>query len=165
MSDILPYRSDYYPVLGQIVSEIDVAGIINGIVDAGDSQAKIDVGTFVCLMIHNLLGDVNIRLYNMRGFSEDKALPLLVPWKPDIDLDEINDDRAARALDAVWNAGPQKIFSAIANRVIHIHELDTSIIHGDTTSISFHGMFDDLDLNPFIPVITLGHNKDHRPDL
>ena len=165
MSDILPYRADYYPVLGQIVSEIDVAGIINRIVDTGESQAKIDVGTFVCLMIHNLLGDVNIRLYNMRGFSEDKALPLLVPWKPDIDLDEINDDRAARALDAVWNAGPQKIFSAIANRVIHIHELDTSIIHGDTTSISFHGMFDDLDLNPFIPVITLGHNKDHRPDL
>jgi len=79
MSDILPYRADYYPVLGQIVSEIDVAGIINRIVDAGDSQTKIDVGTFVCLMIHNLLGDVNIRLYNMRGFSEDKALPLLVP--------------------------------------------------------------------------------------
>jgi len=165
MSDILPYRADYYPVLGQIMNEIDVAGTINGIVDAGDSQAKIDVGTFVCLMIHNLLGDVNIRLYNMGGFFEDKALPLLVPWKPDVDLDEINDDRAARVLDAVWNADPQKIFSAIANRIIYIHELDTSIIHGDTTSISFHGMFDDLDLNPFIPVITLGHNKDHRPDL
>jgi transposase len=116
-------------------------------------------------MIHNLLGDVNIRLYNMGGFFEDKALPLLVPWKPDIDLDEINDDRAARVLDAVWRSDPQKTFSAIANRVIYIHELDTSIIHGDTTSISFHGMFDDLDLNPFIPVITHSHNKDQRPDL
>jgi transposase len=141
MGDILPFRADYYPVLGQIMSEIDVAGTINNVVDADDSQSKIDVGTFVCLMIHNLLGDVNIRLYNMSGFFEDKALPLLVPWKPGISLDEINDDRAARVLDAIWRSDPQKIFSAIANRVIYIHELDTSIIHGDTTSISFHVVF------------------------
>jgi hypothetical protein len=93
--------ADYYPVLGQIMREMDVAGTINRTVDAGDSQAKIDVGTFVCLMIHNLLGDVNIRLYNMDSFFEDKALPLLVPWKPYIGIIEINDDRAARELDTM----------------------------------------------------------------
>jgi len=137
MLDILPYRADYYPVLGQIMREMDVAGTINRIVDARDSQAKIDVGTFVCLMIHNLLGDVNIRLYNMDSFFEDKALPLLVPWKSYIDISEINDDRAARVLDTMWVADPQKVFSAVANESIRIHELDTSIIHGDTTSKSF----------------------------
>ncbi|GAI28781.1 unnamed protein product, partial [marine sediment metagenome] len=104
MLDILPYRADYYPVLGQIMKEMDVAGTINRIVNAGDSQAKIDTGTFVCLMVHNLLGDVNIRLYTMDDFFEDKALPLLVPWDPDIDIDDINDDRAARVLDAMWDA-------------------------------------------------------------
>ena len=165
MLDILPYRADYYPVLGQIMREMDVAGTINRIVDAGDSQAKIDVGTFVCLMIHNLLGDVNIRLYNMDSFFEDKALPLLVPWKPDVDLDEINDDRAARVLDAMWMADPQKVFSAVANESIRIHELDTSIIHGDTTSKSFQGVFDNTDGDELAPIVTFGHNKDHRPDL
>lgn len=165
MSDILPCRADYYPVLGHIMNEVDVAGAINNVVDTDDSQSKIDVGTFVCLMIHNLLGDVNIRFYTMDGFFEDKALPLLVPWKPDISLDEINDDRAARVLDAVWNADPQKVFSAVVNEVVRFHELDVDVIHGDTTSKSFYGMFDDLEFNPLAPLITYGHNKDHRPDL
>jgi len=165
MLDILPYRADYYPVLGQIMKEMDVAGTINRIVHEGDSQAKIDAGTFVCLMVHNLLGDVNIRLYTMDDFFEDKALPLLVPWDPDIDLSDINDDRAARVLDAMWDADPQKVFSAVSNDAIRLHELDTSIIHGDTTSKSFQGMFDNTDADELAPIVTFGHNKDHRPDL
>ncbi|MEA3458318.1 MAG: IS1634 family transposase [Candidatus Thermoplasmatota archaeon] len=165
MLDILPYRADYYPVLGQIMKEMDVAGTINRIVNAGDSQAKIDAGTFVCLMVHNLLGDVNIRLYTMDDFFEDKALPLLVPWDPDIDIDDINDDRAARVLDAMWDADPQKVFSAVSNEAIRLHDLDTSVIHGDTTSKSFQGVFDNTDGSELAPVVTFGHSKDHRPDL
>jgi transposase len=165
MSDILPYRADYYPVLGQIMKEMDVARTINKIVNAGDSQAKIDAGTFVCLMVHNLLGDVNIRLYTMDDFFEDKALPLLVPWDSDIDIDDINDDRAARVLDDIWDADPQKVFSAVSNEAIRLHELDTSIIHGDTTSKSFQGVFDNTDGSELAPVVTFGHSKDHRPDL
>jgi transposase len=165
MSDIFPYRADYYPVLGQIMNEMDVAGVINKVVSTDDSQAKIDVGTFVCLMVHNLLGDVNIRLYTMDDFFEDKALPLLVPWNPDVDRDEINDDRAARVLDAVWEADPQKMFSAVANEAIRLHKLDTSIIHSDTTSKMFQGVFDTEDVDVLAPVVTFGHTKDHRPDL
>jgi len=165
MLDILPYRADYYPVLGQIMKEMDVAGTINRIVNAGDSQAKVDVGTFVCLMVHNLLGDVNIRLYTMDDFFEDKALPLLVPWNPDIDLSDINDDRAARVLDALWDADPQKVFSAVAHEAVRFHELDTSVIHGDTTSKSFQGVFETADGAELAPVVTFGHSKDHRPDL
>ena len=165
MLDILPYRADYYPVLGQIMKEMDVAGTVNRIVNAGDSQAKIDTGTFVCLMVHNLLGDVNIRLYTMDDFFEDKALPLLVPWNPDIDLSDINDDRAARVLDALWDADPQKVFSAVAHEAVRFHELDTSVIHGDTTSKSFQGVFETADGAELAPVVTFGHSKDHRPDL
>jgi len=165
MLDILPYRADYYPVLGQIMKEMNVAGTINRIVNAGDYQTKIDTGTFVCLMVHNLLGDVNIRLYTMDDFFEDKALPLLAPWNPDINLSDINDDRAARVLDAMWDADPQKVFSAVSNEAIRLHELDTSIIHGDTTSKSFQGVFENTDGHELAPIITFGHNKDHRPDL
>jgi len=116
-------------------------------------------------MVHNLLGDVNIRLYTMDDFFEDKALPLLVPWDPDIDIDDINDDRAARVLNAMWDADPQKVFSAVAHEAVRFHELDTSIIHGDTTSKSFQGVFDNTDGAELAPVVTFGHSKDHRPDL
>jgi len=101
----------------------------------------------------------------MDDFFEDKALPLLVPWNPDIDLSDINDDRAARVLDALWDADPQKVFSAVAHEAVRFHELDTSVIHGDTTSKSFQGVFETADGAELAPVVTFGHSKDHRPDL
>jgi transposase len=165
LDEILPFRADYYPVLGQLMNEIDLAGTINRVVNIQASQANIDVGTFVGLIIHHMLGDVNIKMYSMHEFFEDKALPLLVPWKPDMDISEINDDRAARVLDAVWNADPQKVFSAVVNEAISVHSLETDVIHGDTTSKSFHGAYDEQSEEIGAPLITYGHPKDHRPDL
>jgi len=163
--DVFPYRADYYPIIGQLLHEMNVAEKVNRVVEADEAQANIDVGTFVCLMIHNLLGDVNIRLYRMQEFFQDKALPLMIPWKPDVNLDEINDDRAARVLDVVWKADPQKVFSVVANQAVRLHVLDTSIIHGDTTSKSFQGTFDNMDGHMLTPLVTYGYSKDHRPDL
>ena len=165
MPDVFPYRGDYYPVLGQLLNEMNIAETINNVINIGDSQAKIDVGTFTCLMILNMLGDVNIRLYRMKEFFEDKALPLMIPWMPDIDINDINDDRAARVLEAIWNADPQKIFSAVSNVAIRVHELDTNIIHADTTSMSFEGAFENQDVDGMAPLIIEGYSKDHRPDL
>jgi len=165
MTELQPFRADYHPVLGQLMKEMGLSEVINDVVNVEDSQAKIDIGTFTCLILHNLLGDVNIRFFMMQSFFEDKALPLLVPWKPDINLAEINDDRAARVLDAIWKADPQKVFARVANRAIQIHELDTHIIHGDTTSKSFTGAFMDQNEEGRVPFITHGYNKDHRPDL
>lgn len=56
MDEILPMKADYHPVLGQLMNEMDLAGVINQAVDIPDSQANIDVGTFVCLFIHHMLG-------------------------------------------------------------------------------------------------------------
>jgi len=163
--NILPYRGSYYPVLGQLLHEINVAEEINKVIDVQDTQANIDVGTFTCLMILNILGDVNIRLYRMGEFFEDKALPLMIPWKPDITPEEITDDRAARVLDALWAADPQKIFSAVTHAAIRVHNIDISVIHGDTTSKSFIGAFENSEENGLAPWITHGYNKEHRPDL
>ncbi len=165
MSNILPYRADYYPILGHLLDEMQVAKAIDETITVDDSQSKIDVGTFTCLFILNLLGDVNVRLFRMHEFFEDKALPLLIPWKPDIELDEINDDRAGRVLDALWKADPQKVLSAVVNEAIRIHNLDTNEIHCDTTSKSFQGAYDHQDAEGMVPLITYGYNKDHRPDL
>jgi len=142
MDGILPLKADYYPVLGQLMNEMDLVGVINRAINIPDSQANIDVGTFVCLIIHHMLADVNIKMYKMNDFFIDKAMPLLVPWKPDIDINEINDDRAARILDSIWEANPQKVFSAVVDAAIPLHSLETNMIHSDTTSKSFYGAYD-----------------------
>ncbi|MFO8109637.1 MAG: IS1634 family transposase [Thermoplasmata archaeon] len=164
-SDLLPYRADYHPVLGQLMKELGFPDVINDIVESPNSQAVIDAGTFVALFIHHMLGDMNIKMYRMHEFFQDKALPLLIPWNPNIDLAEINDDRAGRVLDAIWNANPQKVFSTVVDFAIRSHSLETDVIHGDTTSKSFQGAYDDQIEEIGIPFITQGCSKDHRPDL
>ena len=165
MDDILPMKADYHPVLSQLMNEMNLADVINQVVDIPDSQANIDVGTFVCLIIHHMLGDVNVKMYRMDEFFNDKAMPLLVPWKPDIDFNDINDDRAARVLDSIWEANPQKVFSAVVDAVIPLHSLETNMIHADTTSKSFHGAYDKATDAMGAPNITYGYTKDYRPDL
>lgn len=162
---LLPYRADHYPLVGNLLHKIDLARVFSNIAEPEASQAEIDVGTVTSLMILNILGDVNIRLYRLKEFFEEKALPLLVPWKPDIKLSQINDDRAARALDAIWKADPKKVFTAVAHQAIKTYDLDTSIIHVDTTSKSFYGAYDTQDEDDSVPNIKHGHPKDHRPDL
>ena len=161
--DPIPFRADYHPVLGQLMKELKFPEIINEVVEPPNSQAKIDAGTFVALFIHHMLGDVNIKMYRMHEFFEDKALPLFTPWNPDIELTEINDDRAARVLDAIWEANPQRVFSTVVDSAISSHSLKTDVIHGDTTSKSFQGAYENQ--GDLAPLITLGHSKDHRPDL
>jgi len=165
MDKILPLKADYHPVLGQLMNEMDLADVINRVMDIPGSQANIDVGTFVCLFIHHILGDVNVKMYRMDEFFTDKAMPLLLPWKPDIDINEINDDRAARVLDSIWKANPQKVFSAVVDAVIPLHSLETNSIHADTTSKSFYGAYDKAIDAVDVPNITYGYSKDHRPDL
>ena len=165
MDRILPLKADYHPVLGQLMNEMDLAGVINRVMGIPGSQANIDVGTFVCLFIHHILGDINVKMYRMDEFFTGKAMPLLIPWKPDIDVNEINDDRAARVLDSIWKANPQKVFSAVVDAVIPLHSLETNSIHADTTSKSFYGAYNKAIDGVDVPDITYGYPKDHRPDL
>ena len=165
MDRILPLKADYHPVLGQLMNEMDLADVINRVMDIPGSQANIDVGTFVCLFIHHILGDVNVKMYRMDEFFTDKAMPLLIPWKPDIDINEINDDRAARVLDSIWKVNPQKVFSAMVDAVIPLHSLETNSIHADTTSKSFYGAYDKSIDAVDVPNIIYGYSKDHRHDL
>jgi len=74
----------------------------------------------------------------------------------------INDDRAARTLDALVSAQARNLFFLLALHVIKQFELDTSRVHQDTTSVTFHGAYESSVQEPRI---THGNNKDHRPDL
>ncbi len=158
-------RADYHPILGQLMEEIDLAGTINSIVQPDDTQVNVDAGTYVGLFIHHILGDVNIKMYKMDGFFKDKALPLLIPWKPDFSVADINDDRAGRVLDALWEANPQQVFGAVVNSAIAVHGLSTDVVHADTTSKSFQGAYDSDFDDETVPQVNLGYSKDHQPDL
>lgn len=74
----------------------------------------------------------------------------------------INDDRIARALDALVSSRARSLFFRLALHIIKSFEVDTSRVHHDTTTVTFHGAYASSVREP---KITYGINKDHRPDL
>ncbi len=114
---------------------------------------------------------------------------------PGVSLAEFHDVRLGRMLDAIWDAGVERLHSALALRIIAWSRLELGTLHFDTTSLSFYGAYEeDLDdqwapeLSPLLdprqvqtraprvernedgdgrtaPVVTHGYAKNHRHDL
>ena len=84
------------------------------------------------------------------------------------DVDGLNDDRLGRALDRMFEADRASLMTAVITRAVKTFEIDVKQLHCDTTTVTFSGAYekqrDALTKDP-PPVITFGHNKDHRPDL
>lgn len=80
----------------------------------------------------------------------------------DIPADALNDDRIARALDAI---APEleKIVGSVGAQAITAFGIDVSRLHWDMTSISLHGAYPQTD--PEFAAPRFGHPKDRRPDL
>jgi transposase len=80
----------------------------------------------------------------------------------------LNDDRLGRALDHLRRADRASLLTALVLHTVRAFEIDLSELHQDTTTVSFCGDYagqppPDQAGRP--PHITLGYNKDHRPDL
>jgi len=80
----------------------------------------------------------------------------------------LNDDRIGRALDRLYEADLATLMTALVVRAVREFKIDMSQVHSDTTTVTFSGAYDgqkDKEQLDRPPLITFGHNKDHRPDL
>lgn len=161
--NISAYRADYLPLLGQLMNQMKLPQIINEAVTKPNSQAIVDAGTMISGMILNLLSDAKIRLYRLYHFFEDKPMPLIFPWKPDIAPSNFTEERAGNVLDEFYRSNPQKIFSMLTHSNIKLYNINTNSIRVDTTSKSFYGAYETNMPEPID--ITQGFSKDKRHDL
>lgn len=79
-----------------------------------------------------------------------------------------NDDRIGRALDRLYELDPASLMTAVVTKAVREFDLDLRQIHNDTTTVTFSGAYEgqlDMSAAKRPPLITFGHNKDHRPDL
>lgn len=122
-------------------------------------QGILDHAKAIGVLIHNVLTSAGplYRLANWAEPIEAGALGLTEEQKG-----AMNDDRIARALDALASERARGIWFRLALRAIKHWELFIKRIHFDTTSVTFFG---DYKTSIHEPRITKGHNKDHRPDL
>ena len=95
----------------------------------------------------------------------DARLLGLAPAQQDL----LNDDRLGRALERLFDADRASLLTELIVDMIEAFAIDCSQLHNDSTTVTFAGSYPQADGRPragqSTPIITHGHNKDHRPDL
>lgn len=147
-----------HPIVQHFLERMCVAEIIRSCV-GGSRQSELDHGQAITVLVHNLVQSPG-PLYRVGEWAaplEAHVLGLTPGQKG-----SINDDRIARALDALSSERGRSVFFRLALRTIKQFSIDTERIHHDTTTVTFSGRYASSLTSP---VITYGNNKDYRPDL
>lgn len=147
-----------HPIVAQYLERMNLEAILRGAL-GGARQGVLDHARTLSVLVHNLLVSPG-PLYRIADWAaplEPHVLGLTPAQKA-----TLNDDRVARALDALVSERARGIWFRLALRIIKQFQVDTARVHCDTSTVTFHGKYES---SVSEPRITHGHNKDHRPDL
>jgi hypothetical protein len=109
-------------------------------------------GQVIEALVYNRLLDPS-PLYHVSGWFENAGMETLLVFS----AGKLNDDRLARALDAVAYAN-QDVHTAATLQAVSTFDFDTRLVHHDTTNFYFTGDYDGQEW------ITNGYSRDKRPD-
>ena len=152
-------RTDHLPVIAAFCRRINLIEIINRIVP---TEMEVSVGTIMQGMVLDTLSGRS-PLYRLTSFFEHQDTELLLGEA--VATTSFNDTTVARAMDAVFEVGAEKVFSAVAFKASCEFSLDTKHVHFDTTSVNLWGDYDQCFPDSGSINVTYGYSKDHRPDL
>ncbi len=113
-------------------------------------------------MILNGLGFVSAPLYLFSRFFEGKPTEHLLG--EGVEPEHLNDDKLARVLEKLFDAGLTSLFVEIALEAVNREGVQIDRLHLDATSFSVHGRYRSEEEEEDIR-ITHGYSRDHRPDL
>jgi hypothetical protein len=144
------------PVVAEYSRRLDLVGIIDRACPVRD-VAIVSHGQVIEALIANRLTSP-APMWRVGDWAREWAVEQALG----VDPGALNDDRIARALDAI---APEldRIVGSVGVRAIAGFGLDVARLHWDMTSISLYGAYEDTD--PDHPAPRFGHPKDRRPDL
>ncbi|MDI6800399.1 MAG: IS1634 family transposase [Actinomycetota bacterium] len=154
-------HAEHLPVVATFMERMGIVDTINA---AAPTEMVVDSGTVVKLMVLDTLSGRS-PLYRLETFAESIDTGLLLGRETPSTA--FNDTTLGRAMDAVYEAGTEKLFSQIALRAAMAYplEVNTLHVHFDTTSVNVWGDYRMCEEGCDGLKITHGHSKDKRPDL
>jgi len=144
------------PVVAGFCQRLDIAGIVDRAAPIRDI-ARASHGQVIEALVANRLTSPTPMVHVAdwaRGWAVEHALG--------VDADVLNDDRIARALDALAPV-LEEVTGSVGAAAIAAYGVDVSQMHWDMTSISLYGAYPATDADYLEP--RYGHPKDRRPDL
>jgi transposase len=162
------YRSrtlDHLGLIAGMIDELGLVELIDTVLPQNQQQRRVSVGGCVKAMILNGLGFINRALYLMPHFFQDKPIERLLG--PGIIAEHLNDDTLGRALDSIYEYGPEQLYGQLAAQTVKRLDLSCATGHIDATSFHADGAYnsDQEQVPQGCIQITEGYSRDHRPDL
>jgi hypothetical protein len=155
------------PLVAHFARRIGLPGLLDRWVPPDDARLALDPATVLSVVVANLCtGHRPLYALGEWAAAYDPAPLGLAGGQAGL----LNDDRAGRMLDRLFLADRGSLLTELMTGVITEFGIDCSRLHNDSTSVSVHGAYqaagggEDVAGIP-TPAITLGHSKDHRPDL
>jgi transposase len=147
-----------HPILRHFLAKMSFASIVASCLGRS-REGLLDHAQALGVLVQNILLSP-APLYRIAQWAEPVGAEGL--GLTEAEKRSLNDDRIARALDALASPKGKSLFFHLAIQIIKQFELDTRRIHHDTTTVTFHGRYEG---SVEEPRITFGFNKGHRPDL
>lgn len=161
------YSSKLLNHLGLVAGMYDELGIgkrIDQLLVQDTEKRTLSIGQAVKAMVLNGLGFTHRALYLTPLFFRDKPVDRLLG--EDIEAEHLNDDVLGRALDAIYDYGPDVLYPQLAAPAVNHLNLPCHFVHLDSTGFHTDGQYNsnEEEQNNVIH-ITKGYSRDHRPDL
>nr|WTB28824.1 IS1634 family transposase [Streptomyces sp. NBC_00830]WTB28847.1 IS1634 family transposase [Streptomyces sp. NBC_00830]WTB28885.1 IS1634 family transposase [Streptomyces sp. NBC_00830]WTB34368.1 IS1634 family transposase [Streptomyces sp. NBC_00830] len=158
VTSVVEKRLGALPVAAEFLRRLDVAGIVDELCPI-DASAHLTHGQVIEALVANRLTSP-APLQRVGDWARTWAVEEVLG----IDSALLNDDRLARALDAIAPKLEQ-LAGTVGARAIAEFGIDVGRLHWDMTSMSVYGAYPEENQDEQFPVIRYGHPKDRRVDL
>jgi hypothetical protein len=155
------------PIIERLLQRMRLEEFLRAYLPPADRRCRIDPTIGITLLLKNVL----LAREPLYGVGEWAAR--FVPQAlglADTQLASLNDDRAGRCLDRLFQCDVSSLVLMLVTHVVREFKVDLDELHNDSTTITFSGAYADAAAEQkrgerTRMAITWGYNKDHRPDL
>jgi transposase len=155
------------PIINRLLRRMRLEEFLRAYLPEDDPRTKLPTVKGLTVLLKNLLFSRE-PLYGLGEWASRYA-PDLLGLRPE-ELALLNDDRAGRCLDRLFEADSASFVLALVTHVVGEFGVRLDALHNDSTTVTFFGAYaqaaqEKLQRGRPTSAITWGHNKDHRPDL
>ncbi len=161
------YEVGALPIINHILRRMRLPEILKEFLPASDARTELPAYRTLLVLLRNILV-AREPIYGLGQWAARFAPDLLDLYPDEVEL--LNDDRAGRALNQMFDALISEFTVTVVRQVIGEFHINLDELHNDSTSVSFYGAYDQAEEECQVGgqrtlAITYGYSKDHRPDL